>query len=58
MKLIHGKLIDYASKNSQYKNIRLKVLRENAEVIVNYANISSDTLNKLGTSYVGCSIVC
>lgn len=49
-------LIDYASKNSQYKNVRLKVLRENKEVIVNYANISSDTLNKLGASYVGYSI--
>ena len=49
-------LIAYAETNSEGENVKLKVLRDNEELTINYSNISNKTLRKLGASYVGYSI--
>lgn len=47
-----SELLTYINENSSKDSVKLKVLRENEEVIVSYNNINDKTLKKLGANYI------
>lgn len=48
-----NQLIEYTEQNKELSQIYLRITRDGKELRVNYDNIPSSTLEKLGASYIG-----